>query len=214
MSRDEAKLAKFNAKREKADQKSLARAQVHQERLGDIEARQAELEKIGREIAHEKIQSGARLIDIGIYENGFVKIGRGYEKLLGISGDTQVLRKTAIGRSAATVASAVLTPFPGFNLLSPGQRGRISLVVITDKTTHTFSTEQVHEFTVRSYESLLAAGKTVLEMNQTAPTADKPQPAAVLDLAGQLKQISELHAEGVLSDAEFSAAKAKLLGNS
>jgi len=37
-----------------------------------------------------------------------------------------------------------------------------------------------------------------------APTGD--------DTAGQLKELADLKAQGVLSDAEFAAAKAKILG--
>jgi membrane protease subunit (stomatin/prohibitin family) len=36
--------------------------------------------------------------------------------------------------------------------------------------------------------------------------------AAADDTAGQLKELADLKAQGILSDAEFSAAKAKILG--
>jgi Short C-terminal domain len=42
-----------------------------------------------------------------------------------------------------------------------------------------------------------------------APGAAGPASSATID---QLKQLSDLHQQGVLTDAEFSAAKAKLLG--
>jgi membrane protease subunit (stomatin/prohibitin family) len=42
-----------------------------------------------------------------------------------------------------------------------------------------------------------------------APPAAAPASSATID---QLKQLSDLHEQGVLTDAEFSAAKAKLLG--
>lgn len=48
---------------------------------------------------------------------------------------------------------------------------------------------------------------------------DEPQPAAQTvagapgdDLAGKIKQLADLNAAGALSDAEFAAAKSKLLG--
>lgn len=42
---------------------------------------------------------------------------------------------------------------------------------------------------------------------------DEPAPAAApeSDLTAQLQQLADLHAQGVLSDAEFANAKAKLL---
>jgi hypothetical protein len=47
--------------------------------------------------------------------------------------------------------------------------------------------------------------------------APAPAPAAApaaggVDIAGQLQQLASLKAQGILSDAEFEAAKAKLLG--
>jgi membrane protease subunit (stomatin/prohibitin family) len=44
---------------------------------------------------------------------------------------------------------------------------------------------------------------------QPAPAAAGPASSATID---QLKQLAELHQQGVLTDAEFAAAKAKLLG--
>ncbi|ARU51589.1 hypothetical protein JOE63_000536 [Cellulosimicrobium cellulans] len=46
---------------------------------------------------------------------------------------------------------------------------------------------------------------------QPAPAAPAAAPAQD-DLLGQLERLGQLHASGVLSDAEFAAAKAKLLG--
>jgi hypothetical protein len=52
-----------------------------------------------------------------------------------------------------------------------------------------------------------AAGATA------APAAAAAAPAAAGDdLMGQLNQLAQLHSAGVLDDAEFAAAKAKLLG--
>ncbi len=39
-----------------------------------------------------------------------------------------------------------------------------------------------------------------------------PAAAAGADLAGSLRELGELHRSGALSDEEFAAAKAKLLG--
>ena len=52
-------------------------------------------------------------------------------------------------------------------------------------------------------------------MASTAPAAANsagPAAATTTDLAAQLKLLADLKAAGVLSDAEFEAAKAKLLG--
>ena len=47
------------------------------------------------------------------------------------------------------------------------------------------------------------------------PVIETPAPAPVAaapDLIGQLTQLGQLHEQGVLTDAEFAAQKAKLLG--
>ena len=44
-----------------------------------------------------------------------------------------------------------------------------------------------------------------------APPAQAP-PAAAPSMMDQLNQLADLHTQGVLSDEEFTAAKAKLLG--
>jgi hypothetical protein len=49
---------------------------------------------------------------------------------------------------------------------------------------------------------------------EPAPAPAPPPPAAATgpDLTAQLQQLAQLHESGVLSDEEFAAAKAKLLG--
>lgn len=47
------------------------------------------------------------------------------------------------------------------------------------------------------------------QQQQPAPAAAAPASSATVD---QLKQLADLHQQGVLTDSEFAAAKAKLLG--
>jgi hypothetical protein len=51
---------------------------------------------------------------------------------------------------------------------------------------------------------------------QTAPPAYAPPPAAPaappVDVVGQLKSLAELKDQGILTEAEFAAQKAKILG--
>jgi hypothetical protein len=171
------------------------------------------LSKYGRKVAGALIQNGILATNVSIYDEGFVKIGGRYEELLGILGDTAVSKKSAIERGIGIVASAAVTPFPGINLLLPGQRGRISLTIITDKKTHVLSTDQVHETAVRDYQKLLGAGQAVLQQIQLRTMAGIAPATSSGDLGAQLKQLSDLHAQGVLSDDEFAAAKGKLLGS-
>lgn len=45
-----------------------------------------------------------------------------------------------------------------------------------------------------------------------APAPAAPAPAAQPSMLDQLNQLTDLHTQGALSDEEFTAAKAKLLG--
>lgn len=61
------------------------------------------------------------------------------------------------------------------------------------------------------HESLPFAA-SVLEAIEAAPARPAPaQPASPFDVASRIRQLGELHQEGLLSDEEFSAKKAELL---
>ncbi|QDW61586.1 SHOCT domain-containing protein [Oerskovia sp. KBS0722] len=58
-------------------------------------------------------------------------------------------------------------------------------------------------------QQLYAQQAAAAQAAQAAPAAPA---AGGNDLLAQIEQLGQLHASGVLSDAEFAAAKAKLLG--
>jgi hypothetical protein len=51
------------------------------------------------------------------------------------------------------------------------------------------------------------------QQQQAPPPASQAAPAAPSPMVDQLNQLAALHQQGVLSDDEFTAAKAKLLGD-
>jgi type II secretory pathway component PulF len=51
-----------------------------------------------------------------------------------------------------------------------------------------------------------------MDRQQAAAAAAAPAPIAEDDMMSKLKQLADLHTAGVLSDEEFTAAKAKILG--
>ena len=57
-----------------------------------------------------------------------------------------------------------------------------------------------------------AAQQAVAAQQQAAPAAAPAPAAGGTDVVGQLQNLAALHQSGVLSDAEFDAAKQKLLG--
>jgi Short C-terminal domain len=56
------------------------------------------------------------------------------------------------------------------------------------------------------------AAKYAEQDAQQAPQAAAPPPAAEDDATAQLQNLANLHAQGVLTDEEFAASKAKILG--
>jgi Short C-terminal domain len=54
--------------------------------------------------------------------------------------------------------------------------------------------------------------QAVYQATQAAPAPLPAAPAAGVDATGELERLAKLHASGSLSDAEFSAAKSRLLG--
>ena len=56
-----------------------------------------------------------------------------------------------------------------------------------------------------------AAAQAVANAQAAAPPAPAPAAGGGNDLMAQLTQLTTLHAQGILSDEEFAAAKAKLL---
>jgi hypothetical protein len=54
--------------------------------------------------------------------------------------------------------------------------------------------------------------QAVADRDRPAPAPATPSPAPTPGLGDQLAQLAQLHAQGVLSDAEFAAAKARLIG--
>jgi hypothetical protein len=52
----------------------------------------------------------------------------------------------------------------------------------------------------------------ISDLEQQAPEPQAPAPAPTSSMLDQLNQLSTLHQQGALTDAEFTAAKAQLLG--
>jgi hypothetical protein len=50
------------------------------------------------------------------------------------------------------------------------------------------------------------------QQQQAAPAPPAPAPAQPSPMASQLNELAALHKQGVLTDDEFAAAKAKLIG--
>jgi len=130
-------------------------------------------------------------------------------------GGKNLIKGTVPGLAAAGVA----------HIASTGSR-RSFLIITTDKAIHTLSNQTSNGYIKTSNKGhtevareLEAAGNAVLGVNDPAalPAVEEPETASVArstsepTLAERLRELAELHKEGILSEAEFGTAKAKLL---
>lgn len=68
--------------------------------------------------------------------------------------------------------------------------------------------QQQYEAQQQQAQMDAAAQQAVAQQQAAAPAA----PAAGVDIVAELQKLAGLHQQGILSDEEFAAAKAKLLG--
>jgi len=145
-------------------------------------------------------------------------------ELVSFDGATVYVQRVALGRkgtdayplaqiSGVQVDRPAMLKLGRFRILVPGEvaprRRQSAMNSVQDPFVVMFNSTHVEEF-----EALAAAIRQAQAgLQQRAPfQAAAPVQPAALDLAGQLQQLAALHAQGVLSDAEFAAAKARLLG--
>jgi len=145
---------------------------------------------------------------VSLHSKGYVSgICNPPEKLIAITGSADVAKKSGLGRGLGIVATGGLSTF-GSNM-----RGDVYVTIVTNVKTHTIHIDMKSQPSgqnpVGEMHKLLATGEALLAQN-TATAVTAPTPST--DLATQLSNLSDLHKSGVLSDAEFNAAKAKILG--
>lgn len=143
---------------------------------------------------------------VEIYETGYVRVGvlltgkSPYEKLKSIKFTQQVQDRSAAGHLWSSGG------------LGSKEKRVLLLTIATDRQVHTLSTEgQVGRSEDKLGLALEAAGSSVIGGDAPAPTV-VTHAAPEVTAADKLRQIADLHRDGVLSDEEFAAAKAKLLG--
>ncbi|MFF1571476.1 SHOCT domain-containing protein [Leifsonia sp. NPDC058292] len=70
---------------------------------------------------------------------------------------------------------------------------------------------EAEQYQAQQQQAAMDAAAQQAAAQQAAPPAPAAPAAGGNDLMAQLQQLGALHAQGVLNDEEFSAAKAKLL---
>ena len=137
----------------------------------------------------------------------------------------------AMARLAKGGAGLMKASVPGLAVAGvahlAGAEGRKSfLTIATDKEIHTLNNQSSNGFVSKSNKghievglALEAAGNSVLCVVGVVAqaSASEPQPAVVSPAAAKptlserLRELADLHKDGILTDDEFAAAKAKLL---
>lgn len=200
------KESKKIAPEKEAKEKASKGSAVNQKRIDELEI----MKKYGT-VTAEGIFS---IKKVTIYSSGYVKVGGVFgggsiEKLLEIFGESDITKKTGLGRTA----TAILTG--GINLaLLPNQRGNVYLSIATPSKTHSLMKELPTESDLRLMNKLVSAGKAAISLRDTVSKKDggssgRPEAAGV---DHSLERLAKLHKEGLIDDAEYKAAKAKLLG--
>jgi hypothetical protein len=147
---------------------------------------------------------------ITIYANGYIKVSGGMglfggpaEQLKSIDGSSDITKKTGIGRGIAGVLTL------GANtILTSNQRGNLYLTIVTPTQTHSLMWDQPTATALKSMNAIVAAGKSVLAAEQSGAKVE----GAGTSVADELVKLKSLMDSGILSQAEFDSAKAKLLG--
>ena len=222
------KAVRDKAKMEAKEKKSVEREAKAQQRREEQKARAEE--KLARE-KRELELFGRKVLDemcagkwVQIYDKGYVKVsgmlnknGAVFEKLRAISGSADVTKKTGLGRAIVAV------PTMGLNLMTtPNKRGDMYLNITTERKTHSLHMSPPTEREMKAMHKIASAGQGVLdalERQASAPVAtSSPTPAprtqppvAQKSAVDELTKLVELHDKGALTDAEFSAMKAKLI---
>lgn len=146
---------------------------------------------------------------VTLYSKGYVRVKGGFgliksapQKLIAIDYSADITKKTGLGRASA----AVLTG--GLNLLSSNKRGDAYLTIVTDVQTHSLRSEGPTAMELSNGQALASTGRALIgasDSGVTIPTDDS-------DIADQLQKLTKLHKAGALTDEEFAAAKARILG--
>lgn len=206
--KEAARQARAEAKLERRQQKEAERSRRNAE--ADERERQVQ-EMVGRCVLAKTFA----MRDIKLYANGYVSVGNGWfkekhEKLVAISADRAVQEKSRGGRGMATFATM------GVSTLHSTENFKAFLTIVTESETHSLQAEGAHAY--KTALALATAGTALIKPESVAQAATGPvetTPSAPGNgLAEQLRDLATLHTEGVLSDAEFESAKAKLLKGS
>lgn len=191
-------------------QKSEKALRKDEQKASTIAAATADPTKHGAVIAKETFSGKT----VQIFQNGYVKVSgplsrnAPIERLISISDDANITKKSGLGRGLGFVATG------GLNMLSSNKRGDVYLTIVTDQQTHLLHVEAPPAWEMKAAKKLAGAALRVTPETENSPTTDQSVPPVGVPPAGslvspaeRLRQLADLHAEGLLSDEEFAAKR-------
>lgn len=161
----------------------------------------------GLKLKDEQIAAVEQLGAGDLLQRAFDAFDAPFEKLRAIKASTQIQDKSAGGRAVASAASF------GLSKLASNENRILFLTISTDRETYSLhETGGMSRLQDQIAMKLELAGQGILDaLGSRAPSAPStPAPGSVAD---QLRDLAALHRDGVLTEEEFAAAKAKLLGS-
>ena len=204
------KMGKFRDVIQQAKGEFAEQNRIEQEKTAKKGLSDDEFAKYGRKVLDE-VCAGRR---VRLYENCYVRVayvGGEFEKLLGVSGTADVAKKTALGRTLAAGASL------GLSLLSPNKRGDMYLTITTDRKTHQMHMSPPTELELKSMHKIsttaaaLLSSEISLQHDPSAVTRAPLEQGAPVSIADELKKLTELLSQGMITEEEFVLAKSKIL---
>jgi hypothetical protein len=88
----------------------------------------------------------------------------------------------------------------------------LSLTIVTDVGAHSFHDDAPYQTAIQAFREAEIRCKTILKSLEGSSTnSGQESTASKLGLSEELEKISKLKEQGLLSEEEFAAAKAKLI---
>lgn len=154
---------------------------------------------------------------VSLHSKGYISgLGPKPEKLLAISGDANVTKKSGLGRGLGAMVTLPLSGFTMSNLDGSNMRGDVYITIVTEIKTHTIHIDMQNQMSgqnpVGEMQKLVTTGEALIKRLSSSPEVSAPVQQPSADLASQLSNLNQLFQQGALSEAEFNAAKARILG--
>jgi hypothetical protein len=154
------------------------------------------------------------LTSITIFENGYVVIGSGFDalpgKLISIQGHADITKKTAVGRTVASLGLIAIGTLP-LNIYAPSRRGDLTLTIVTDRETKVLHVGYASDIALEALRKLDAVGNAIISGNKNTGASQNTR-VADASLSAEILKLNQLYEAGILTQEEFTAAKSKLLG--